>query len=232
MRAINVLFLLILLGSCNYKIEKEKAGAELLPISQELKDSVSYRMVRNEVFGPKCITCHGQAGGVSLESYASASKNLAGIKNSVFNKGSMPKAPISKLNPKQKQVLLAWIEAGGPEKPIGGGDPGPDPDPNPDPGPIEIKPTYASIRKYILDKKCVGCHTPGETAGRFPLVTREDLMNPDFEYVIPENPDDSGIMIVLQPNARKPMPPKDSGITPLTEEEINAIKVWIQEGAN
>lgn len=232
MKSTFFLFLLLLLGSCNYKIEKEKISGELLPITQELKNTVSYRMVRNEVFQPKCITCHGQAGGVNLETYTNATKNLGDIKNSVFNKGSMPKAPISKLSPRQKQVLLAWIEAGGPEKPVGGGDPGPDPDPDPDPGPIEIKPTYASIRKYILDKKCVGCHTPGETAGRFPLVTREDVMNPDFEYVIPENPDDSGIMIVLQPNARKPMPPKDSGITPLTEEEINAIKVWIEEGAN
>lgn len=223
-------FFLVTLGSCNYKVENTNISEEVLPITQELRNTVSFRMVKNEVFQPKCIACHGQAGGVSLETYANASKNLSGIKSSVFKKGSMPKAPISKLTARQKQVLLSWIEAGGPERPIGGGEPEPDPDPDPDP--IEVKPTYASIRKYVLDKKCVACHAPGETAGRFPLVTRDDLMNPDFEYVIPENPDDSGIMIVLQPNARKPMPPKDSGITPLTEEEINAIKVWIQEGAN
>lgn len=218
------LFASLILVSCNYKIEKNSIES-IGPISQELRQTVSFNQVKSEVFRDKCISCHGNSGGVNLESYGAAFQHLKAIEKTVLKTKTMPKAPFSALNKRQLEILTAWIEAGGPEKPIGGGDGGTDPDPTP------VEPTYPSIRKNVLEMKCISCHKPGETAGRIPLVTKEDLLNSPLDLVVPGDPDESGIMIVLEQGARKFMPPKDSGITPLTEEEKNAIKVWIQNGA-
>ncbi|MBY0518139.1 MAG: c-type cytochrome [Bacteriovoracaceae bacterium] len=214
----------LMLASCNYKIEKKQLE-NIGPISQELRQSVSYNQVKSEVFRDKCISCHGNSGGVNLESYGAAFQHLEAIKKTVLKTKTMPKPPFSGLNKRQLEILAAWIEAGGPEKPLGGGPVEPDPDP------VPIEPTYSSIKKNVLELKCISCHKTGEQAGRIPLVTKEDLLNSPYDLVVPGDPDESGIMIVLEPGARKFMPPKDSGISPITEEEKNAIKVWIQNGA-
>lgn len=218
-------FLTLLAYSCNYKIDKNPVS-DAIHVSEQLKQTVSYNQVRAEVFQSKCISCHGNSGGVNLESYPSTFQQIDKIKKTVFKSKTMPKAPYSGLDEKQMEVLMAWIEAGGPEKPLGGGQGTPDPEPT------TIEPTYPSIKKHVLDMKCISCHKAGGAAASIPMVTKEDLTQSSLELVVPGDPDDSGIMIVLQPGARKFMPPIDSGISPLTEEEKNAIKVWIENGAN
>jgi uncharacterized membrane protein len=221
----SILLLLVISYSCNYKIEK-KMDVDVISVSSQLRQSVSYRMVRDEVFQSKCLSCHGNSGGVNLESFGSAYQNLDGIKKTALKNKTMPKAPISGLNRRQLEVLTAWIDAGGPEKPIGGGDG------NPEPLPTQIEANYPSIKEHILDMKCISCHTPGKPGGSIPLVTKEDLLNSPLDLVVPGDPSESGIMIVLEPGARKFMPPVDSGMSPLNEDEKNAIRVWIQNGAH
>lgn len=223
LKLMSVSFVSFVVSSCNYKIDKNPIG-EAISVSDELKQTVSYNQVKSEVFQSKCISCHGNSGGINLESYPATIQNLDKIKKTVFKSKTMPKAPFSALDQRQMQVLMAWIEAGGPEKPIGGGD-------NPDPEPTTVEPTYPSIKKHVLDMKCLSCHKPGGQAASIPMVTKEDLTESSLELVVPGDPDESGIMIVLEPGARKFMPPVDSGISPLTEEEKNAIRTWIQNGA-
>lgn len=213
-----------LISSCNYKIEKEISG-DPISVTDQLRRSVSYNQVKTEVFQSKCISCHGNSGGVNLESYSSTLQNLNGIKKSVLKNKTMPKAPFSALDKRQLEVLTAWIDAGGPEKPIGGGEVEPEPEPT------VIEPNFPSIKKHVLEMKCISCHQVGQSAGRIPLVTKEDLLQSPMDLVVPGDPDESGIMIVVQPGARKFMPPVESGISQLTEEEKNAIRVWIQNGA-
>ncbi len=223
-KLLKIALLIVSVSSCNYKIEKKSLN-ELISVSEELRRSVSYSQVKSEVFQSKCIACHGNSGGINLESYSGAYQNLQAIKKSVFNARTMPKSPYSALSQRQSEVLLAWIEAGGPEKPLGGGEVEPEPEPKP------IEPTYPSIRKHVLEMKCISCHTPGESAGRIPLVTKQDLLDSPLDLVVPGEPEESGLTIVLEPGARKFMPPRDSGISPVTEEEKNAIRIWIQNGA-
>lgn len=220
MRLFFLLFLIV--SGCNYTVVKEQM--EPITVTQALLDSVSYNQVKVEVFNNKCISCHGNSGNVNLESYQAAYQHLDSIRRSTLETKKMPKSPYPALNRRELLILTAWIEAGGPDKPRVG--------PQAPEVPEErIQPTFASIKKKVLDMKCISCHGPGGEAARIPLVTKEDLINSPQEIVIPGNPDDSGLTIVVEPGARKFMPPEDSGFTPLTEEERNAIRKWIENGA-
>lgn len=217
-----IILLLLIVSSCNYTVQKENMGP--VRVSQALMESVSYNQVRTEVFNNKCISCHGNSGNVNLESHRAAYQHLESIRKSTLIDKKMPKSPYPALNRRELEILTAWIEAGGPDKPRNGSQV---PDVHEEP----IQPTFASIKKKVLDMKCISCHGPGGVAARMPLVSKEDLLNSPQEIVVPGSPDDSGIMIVTEHGARKFMPPEDSGITPLTEEERNAIRIWIENGA-
>lgn len=97
----------------------------------------------------------------------------------------------------------------------------------------QVEPNFLSIQRNIIQAKCLGCHTAGGDAELVPLETLEDLtLNPVIAVVIPGDPENSPLMKVLQPDAEKRMPPRSSSITPLTTEQIAAIREWIQTGAS
>ena len=83
----------------------------------------------------------------------------------------------------------------------------------------------------ILEQKCLYCHAPGKRGERVSLDTKEALINSPLEIVIPGNAEESDIILVLAPDARKPMPPRNSGPAPITEEEKNILIQWINQGA-
>ena len=97
---------------------------------------------------------------------------------------------------------------------------------------FKLEPTYESIRVGILEQKCLYCHAPGKRGERVPMNTKEDLINSPLEIVIPGNAEESDIILVLAPDARKMMPPLNAGPAPITEEEKNIIIQWINQGAN
>jgi uncharacterized membrane protein len=192
--------------------------------SPEMLSKISFSDVMTEVFQPKCITCHGSSGGVSLVDFQSARQFLKEIEQAALIENRMPKSPVSPLTDRERLILRAWIDAGAPERPAVG-------EPKPLPPEPVLEATFDSIRSQILEKKCVLCHKAGGKAERIPLSTREDLLNSPLEIVIPGNPEESMLMIVTQAGARKPMPPKSSGITPLTAEQIDIVGRWILNGA-
>lgn len=196
-------------------------GPEVL--SQELVNSVSYNEVREKVFERSCLACHDQERKVSLETYSSAFNHRRTIRRTVKNK-SMPMKPFHELTKTQIDLVLAWVQAGAPERPLDGSDPG-------EIRPVELKPTFTSIKENIFQRKCLICHSTGGSAERIPMETREELIESYHEIVIPGNPDDSGLMIVIEPGARKFMPPKKSQMSPVTDEEKSVIRKWIEEGA-
>lgn len=216
---VTLMSLALIISSCNYKIEKDKLDD--IQVSNEMLNTVSYKQLREEVLVPKCLSCHGNAGGVNLETYISCFSHLADITRSCLQTKSMPKAPVSPLNLRQLEVLTAWIEAGGPETPKE-----PDASENNE---HESSSGFSKIKTEILDTKCLSCHTRGEHAGHIPLETKEDLLNSSLNLVIPGNPDASLIHTITAPGAMNMMPP--IGVDPLSEAQRNMIKVWIQEGA-
>lgn len=215
----SILILLFTIPSCNYKIDKTKLDD--VQVSDVMMNTVSYKQLRTEVLIPKCLSCHGNSGGVNLETYESAFKYFADINRSCLQTKTMPKAPVSPLDSKQMEVLTAWIEAGGPEKPRNSNPP--------DTQENEPQSGFIKIKQEIIDPKCLSCHIPGEHAGHIPLNTREDLLNSSLNLLIPGNPDQSLFYTITGPGAMNMMPP--IGVEPLTGTQRDMIKVWIQDGA-
>jgi len=218
MRVTKAGFLLLLLNACNSHLNKEGTAptGELRTFSQ---DQLSYALVNQYVFTPKCVRCHGQTGGVNLETYAAVSQNLAAVEGAV-RAGSMPKAPAPPLTASEMQILSDWIAAGAPEQASGGGQI----------APPSLEPKFVSIHDLVFAKKCMHCHNPAGTAKDVPLDTMQDLLTSPVDLVLPGDPDNSYLTIVISPGARQPMPPRSTGLT-LSTDEINTIKEWIKNGA-
>lgn len=212
----------LLSGGCSYHKDKSDSFDSIF-VSTNLIESISYQEVKDKVFVPKCISCHGDSGGVNLENYANARSFLEQIKQSTLIEKRMPKNNL--LNNSEYMILAAWIKAGGPDQPLNGG--------KVPPPTVEIlKPEFNSIKKIIIDRKCLSCHSPNGEAPRVLLDTVKDMIDSPLEIVIPGNPDESGLVLTLdRESGMKPMPPIDSGIFPISKEELEVIKAWILKGA-
>lgn len=218
------LLMLLILGSCNYKIDKQDVASSIQP-TQETADSISYKQTKEEVFLPKCISCHGNGGGVNLETYSSAVAHLDDIRRATLQTKTMPKSPVSPLSTRQLEVLTAWIDAGGPENSPGHHSPDDDSDTGETPSG-----GFEAIKKKILENRCLNCHRRGEHAGNIPLETREDLLSSSINLVVPGKPEQSLIYTITAPGARNMMPP--IGVEPLSKVQREMIRVWINNGAN
>jgi hypothetical protein len=53
-----------------------------------------------------------------------------------------------------------------------------------------------------------------------------------LELVLPGNPDESGLVIAVERTDEKRMPLAKSGFSPLTPDEMTAIRNWIANGAS
>ncbi len=97
----------------------------------------------------------------------------------------------------------------------------------------KVEPTFTSIQQNILLPKCISCHSPGGSAELVPMETYEELINSEFfASVIPGDSLNSPLYNVIQPDARRRMPPRSSGIAPVTFEEADTIRLWIDSGAS
>lgn len=223
MRVAIALFSFFALASCGYHLDKQgsKEGGAVPTFS---KGQLSYALVNQYVFAPKCVQCHGRSGGVSLETYADVMRNLAAVEGTALRARSMPKSPVPPLTPSEAEILRSWIAAGAPEQPTGGTD-------LPPPAPLPpLTPTFASIHDRIFASKCLSCHRQGGSGHEVPLDTIADLVNSGDDLVIPGDAERSYLTVIISPGARRPMPPRSSGMSLITEE-INIIKEWINNGA-
>jgi uncharacterized membrane protein len=227
-RIIKLLGVIFLVTGCNSYVEKQR-GNPILPPSNFKISELNFSSVYSQVFRPNCISCHGSSGGVNLESYDAVKSQISKIYQSTVVQRRMPKAPAPALTQEQLGLLNAWIEAGAPQD--SGAEGG-----TPVPAPLE--PNFESIKSHILEVKCLSCHSPGKPVARIPLVTRDDLLNSPLDIVVPGNADESGIILaVTNKNPGKRMPPESdeqgdaTGFSPLSENEIQILKNWINNGA-
>ena len=100
------------------------------------------------------------------------------------------------------------------------------------PIPTELQPNFNSIKALVLQQKCLSCHSPGGTAASVPLSSADEMIHSPREIVLPGNPDESGLVIAIERTDSRQMPPLNSGIERLDNEEIGVIRQWIQEGAS
>ena len=118
MTKLYIIILFIFVTACNYSIPKAQDTTSGSQTIEQLPSGTipGYQVIATEIIAPKCLGCHssggGNAAGINLETYANVSGHLAAISSAV-NSGSMPKN-IAPLTAKEKEVFLAWIDAGGP----------------------------------------------------------------------------------------------------------------------
>ncbi len=205
---------------CEYKIYKNSAGSnQKFDLSKETKARLSFNFIYQNILVPNCVSCHGNAGGINLETYSNVKRNLSQIRRSVFDEHSMPKR--SALTTKELAILWTWIEMGAPAQlPSGDSEPSQEP----------LTPHFDSIDRNIFQITCVKCHSPGNSAKRI-LLTRFELLNSPRELVLPGNADESGLILALERSDEKRMPPAKESYSKLKEEQIRVIREWINQGA-
>lgn len=74
--------------------------------------TVTYAQVNVQVFARNCAMCHGQSGGVNLESYDSVLQVLTRVQDEALVQKSMP--PNGPLSDSDQRLLSTWIRAGAP----------------------------------------------------------------------------------------------------------------------
>ncbi len=206
---------------CNYTKLKQTSADENLKFSlpEEKLSSLSYSLISQKIFSPKCISCHGNSGNISLESYTDVTRNMALIKKAVFDERTMPKRGV--LSDEELSYLWNWMRLGAPEQAHNG---------NVDPVPELILPTYDSINKKVFQTSCKDCHNPTGSGKRI-LFDKDALLNSPLELVIPGNPDESGLVVALERIDSKRMPPAKEGYSSLKDDVKAAIRKWIENGA-
>lgn len=206
---------------CNYTKIKDSPGETNTNFSlpAEKLSELSYGLLAQKVFIPKCISCHGTSGGINLESYSEVVGNLNKIKKSVFTEKTMPKR--GSLSQEEMAYLWNWIQLGAPENAQNG-----EPPPTSEP----ILATYDSINKNVFQTSCKECHNSTGSGKRI-LLDKESLMNSPLELVLPGNADESGLVLAVERIDDKRMPPAKEGYSAISNEAKEAIRKWIQNGA-
>ncbi|MEM1136517.1 MAG: c-type cytochrome domain-containing protein [Bacteroidota bacterium] len=92
---------------------------------------------------------------------------------------------------------------------------------------------FEDVIQPMLEMRCVSCHNTDKKKGELLLTSFDDLMKGGEEgnTIVPGNPIKSELYhrITLSHSDEDFMPPE--GKTPLTEEQVEIIKWWIEKGA-
>lgn len=81
----------------------------------------------------------------------------------------------------------------------------------------------------ILAERCLGCHSPGIDKGDLSLATTAGLIEND--YIVAGAPGDSHLIDVISSTDGMP-PSMPAEGDPLTDEQVQLFRQWVQEGAN
>lgn len=239
MKAKSLFSLYLLVGlsfsSCQYSKVKKGFGVNFNELT-----TISYQTVDQAIFRPNCYACHGNSGGINLQSYNNVVNNIDAIERAIKGTGPNPMPPAGPLSANQIALLELWIQEGMPLDPVpveGGGLPG-DGDPVEPPPPLLA--SYTSLKVHIFSK-CIGCHS-AEAQRIPPLHSREAIIDPEKELVDFNRPERSELVKVLEKRTfgdddhneeddDDAMPPVRSGIEPVSPEEIETLIEWIRRGA-
>ena len=106
-----------------------------------------------------------------------------------------------------------------------------------DTGPTEIplpeeNVSYSQHIQPLFNTYCnsSGCHNSEDGAGGIRLTSYGDIFATPF-LVIPRAPEESTLYLSVSGQTINIMPPPYGNTFPLNDNQINGIKVWIEEGA-
>jgi hypothetical protein len=93
--------------------------------------------------------------------------------------------------------------------------------------------SYNEYIQPLFNYKCTnsGCHDGQSSAAGLNLTTWANA-TADPSIVFPYSPESSKLVWAIEGlSGASSMPPVGAPVTPMTENQINGIKVWISEGA-
>lgn len=211
-------------------------------------ESVTYADLA-PIFNTRCTLCHAGSSaplGLALDSYANVingSTNGPVVRQGDpagselirrLNGSSLPRMPMTGppyLSDTEIVKFEAWIQAGMPEGavPVAAAEPVATPLPGAG-GPV----TYTDVAP-ILARRCAKCHTDNGLMGAPPegyrLTSLEQTLSPvDRARVVPGNAAASELVRRIRGDARPRMP--FDGPPYLSDEEIDLIVSWVDEGAH
>lgn len=102
---------------------------------------------------------------------------------------------------------------------------------------VPLNVSFSKEIQPILVRHCVLCHSPQLKTGGVILDTYAHVfssryLNRPTPFVIPGKSAESRLVIVTHTNNKSlRMPPEATGLPPLNDEDIQMIRVWIDEGA-
>jgi len=240
---VSLLFVLTSLASCNYQNAQNKlewVPSETIEVTASEQNSYAY--IKQNIFSPHCIKCHGAdkaEAGIRLDTYGNLlNSNKNGSKaitvgnhkrSSVFNsinENAMPKNA-TPLSDKLKATLKKWIDSGAPYfadqiKPA---------IPT-EPAPTKIKKIYVSyqiIKDTILEPhNCLGCHDGDSTRTKLDLTSYEKLLEKQPFNIPAVTPNDIYASNIYLKTRNGYMPKKRAR---LSAEKVQLLKDWILLGA-
>lgn len=217
----------------------QTTGTPATPVVDFKTLDVDYVNLKKYVLDDNCISCHNAKrakGGVDLSSYKTmfgdddygkivdpGKPDNSDLYYDISN-GDMPPRGDT-LTKEEIDYVKRWIEQGAIEKKVK----------KVNKGVLQLKAslpqtpaTYTNVLNLILNDRCVRCHNSRRNKGGVDLSTYQSVFGTSRHgnpVTVKGNPNASGIYVAV---FNGDMPPRGDL---LTQEEIDFIKRWIQEGA-
>ena len=169
---------------------------------------LDFPSISASILQPQCVKCHAR-----YDDYAAVVAEWDSIIDSITT-GRMPKAA-NRLQPDQIAVLNAWAANGFPY--MVGEEP---------PEQIELAPYWASVSERIFQPHCIACHGPNGEADWIDFTNYESILEKKDEFFNIAEPRNSYMIeVILDP--AEPMPPLESNVPSLSQDQIRVLLDWI-----
>ena len=254
LKYINVGLTVFVLTSCNYSQKKSGGAAPLTENKTQLSanQKITFNLVKS-ISLKTCFDCHG---GDKQSPDLSQAAVVQGRKDDIWHEvdsGSMPPAKkgYAALKGCEKELLRKWVDLGAPENsdvavsevqdckdlitPITPTTPVVPPTPPPQVVPILLMPlNYNSLHERILKAKCLNCHTPPAPGAPVDVDAPESFFDTYANLMKVEKiwsaPAAQSKVYKEITDKDDGMPPPESKITSLTDDEVEFIRRWVDAG--
>lgn len=225
----------LILGSCNYHVLKDPGTSSQDTFSDTT--TVSADVVQKSVLDT-CLRCHSGSNAPALNTLDAIKANINKIQDEVTS-NSMPPADAGykPLSDCEKDILQEWVQKGMPDnsskkvfdlahcqsgvpqtppkKPI-----------------LEMPLTYETLTTEVLQPRCLHCHNPKSDdpdAKDIALYPFADLVAQKNMVIAADAANSKIYKYVVRTDDNRMPPPEDGA--PLTADQIEFIKRWINAGA-
>ena len=170
--------------------------------------NLDFQSVQTQVLQNKCVQCHAR-----YENYAAVVAEFDDILDSVVT-GRMPK-DASELTRSEIGILNSWAANGFPY--MAGAEP---------PEQIEMEPYWESISQRVFQPHCTACHSPDGEVPWLDFTNYESVIAKKDELFNIADPRNSYMIeVILDPE--EPMPPLESNVRSLSQEQLRVLLDWI-----